>query len=45
VQFGFYLRVATLIVVVYLMVAVTGWIGDGIRSRLDSASQNVRVLT
>jgi phosphonate transport system permease protein len=45
VQLGFYPRAATLIFVVYLMVAATGWIGDGVRRRLDAASRNVRPRT
>ncbi len=46
VQLGFYPRVATLILIVYGMVAVTGWIGDRIRRRLESASmQRTRVDT
>jgi phosphonate transport system permease protein len=41
-QLGFYPRMATLILVVCLMMAVTGWIGDGVRRRLGSASRNAR---
>jgi phosphonate transport system permease protein len=41
-QLGFYPRVATLILVVFLLVAATGWIGDGIRRRLASVSLGYR---
>jgi phosphonate transport system permease protein len=37
-QLGFHARVATLILVVGLMVTMTGWVGDRIRRRLESAS-------
>ncbi|HEX7841688.1 MAG TPA: ABC transporter permease subunit, partial [Kofleriaceae bacterium] len=37
-QLGFYPRVATLTLLVYVLVAATGWIGDGILRRLESAS-------
>jgi phosphonate transport system permease protein len=37
-QLGFYPQVATLILVIYAMVAATAWIGDRIRRRLESAS-------
>jgi phosphonate transport system permease protein len=41
-QLGFHARVATLILVVYAMVAATGWIGDRVRRRLESASLQTR---
>jgi phosphonate transport system permease protein len=41
-QLGFYPRVATLILIIYAMVAATGWIGDRIRRRLDAASMQAR---
>jgi phosphonate transport system permease protein len=41
-QLGFYPRMATLILVVGLMMAATGWIGDRVRRRLGSASRNAR---
>ena len=41
-QLGFYPRMATLTLAVYLLVAATGWIGDTIRRRFAPASQNVR---
>jgi phosphonate transport system permease protein len=41
-QLGFYPRVATLILVIGAMVATTGWIGDRIRRRLESASLQTR---
>jgi phosphonate transport system permease protein len=41
-QLGFYPRVATLILVVYVMVVATGWIGDRLRARLDARSHHVR---
>jgi phosphonate transport system permease protein len=42
VQLGFYPRVATLIAIVYAMVAATGWIGDRIRRRVEAASLHAR---
>jgi phosphonate transport system permease protein len=42
VQLGFYSRAGTLILVVYAMVAATGWIGDRVRRRLESASLQTR---
>lgn len=41
-QLGFYPRMATLILVIYAMVAATGWIGDRVRRRLESASLSAR---
>jgi len=41
-QLGFYPRMATLTLAVYLLVAATGWLGDRIRRGLGSASQNAR---
>lgn len=41
-QLGFYPRMATLTLAVYLLVAATGWLGDSIRRGLGSASQNAR---
>jgi phosphonate transport system permease protein len=38
VQLGFYPQAATLIGVIYLMVAATGRLGDAVRRRLESAS-------
>jgi phosphonate transport system permease protein len=38
-QLGFYPRMATLILAVYVMVAATGWIGDRIRRRLTAPSR------
>ncbi len=38
VQLGFYPRVATLIIAVYLLVGATGYIGDSLRRRFESAS-------
>jgi phosphonate transport system permease protein len=35
-QLGFYPRVATLLLVVYVLVAATGWIGDRIRRRFTA---------
>jgi phosphonate transport system permease protein len=45
VQLGFYPRVATLLLIVYAMVAATGRIGDRIRRRLESASLHARSRT
>jgi phosphonate transport system permease protein len=45
VQLGFYPRVATLLLIVYAMVAATGRIGDRIRQRLESASLHARSRT
>ncbi|HEX3762659.1 MAG TPA: ABC transporter permease subunit [Kofleriaceae bacterium] len=39
---AFYPRVATLIGIVYLLVAATGWIGDAVLRRLESASLATR---
>lgn len=39
---AFYPRVATLVLIVYLLVAATGWIGDAILRRLESASLAAR---
>jgi phosphonate transport system permease protein len=41
-QLGFYPRVATATLLVYLLVAATGWIGDAILRRLESASLAAR---
>lgn len=41
-QLGFYPRMATLTLAVYLLVAATGWLGDRIRRRFGPASQNAR---
>lgn len=41
-QLGFYPRVATLTLVIYVLVAATGWAGDAILRRLESASLAVR---
>jgi len=41
-QLGFYPQMATLTLAVYVLVATTGWIGDGIRRSFAPASQNVR---
>jgi phosphonate transport system permease protein len=41
-QLGFYPRVATLIAVVYVLVAATGWIGDRVRRSLESGSLHTR---
>lgn len=37
-QLGFYPQVATQTLLVYVLVAATGWIGDGVLRRLESAS-------
>ena len=42
VQLGFYPRVATLILVIDVLVMATGWIGDAILRRLESASLATR---
>jgi phosphonate transport system permease protein len=39
---AFYPRVATLILIIYALVAATGWIGDAILRRLESASLAAR---
>lgn len=41
-QLGFYPQVATLILIIYAMVATTGWIGDRSRRRLESAILQAR---
>jgi phosphonate transport system permease protein len=41
-QLGFYPRMATLTLAVYLLVATTGWIGDTIRRSFAPESQGVR---
>jgi phosphonate transport system permease protein len=41
-QLGFYPRMATLTLAVYLLVAATGWIGDTIRRSFAPASQDAR---
>lgn len=41
-QLGWFERVATLILVIYALVAATGWIGDRVRRRLESARMHAR---
>jgi len=41
-QLGFYPQVATLVAVIYVLVATTGRLGDAIRRRLESASLHTR---
>jgi phosphonate transport system permease protein len=41
-QLGFYPRVATLLIIVCVLIAGTGWLGDRVRRRTESASLHTR---